>query len=234
MQAPEVERRVLTSESAREIDRLAVTRYRMPSILLMENAAANAARILIERRSDLRRAVIACGPGNNGGDGYAMARHLSNAGVAVKVVAMGAPRTRSDALVQRDIAHAMGIQIVEWPERPTQPVELIVDGLFGTGLDRTVEGAAAEVIGWINECRRGGATVVSLDIPSGLHSDRGVPLGTAVEADLTITFAGLKSGLLAAGADRFVGTVVVADIGVPCELVEALASRDGRVIPNTG
>jgi NAD(P)H-hydrate epimerase len=213
---------ILDRESVRRVDRAAIEEYGIPGIVLMENAALGltivALTMLDAASGDPPSVLIVCGNGNNGGDGYALGRHLHNAGVRVTFAALGEPKAGSDAATNRDIALKMGL-----PEVPADRAgehfdcDLIVDGIFGTGLDRPVRGAAAEIIDRINA---GGRPVLAIDVPSGLDCDTGRPLGTAIRAARTVTFVGRKPALADPRARDFTGEVSVADIGAPVELLE--------------
>lgn len=215
---------VLDRDSVRAVDRAAVEEFGIPSILLMENAALGLAAHAKRMLQDLPtpRALIVCGSGNNGGDGYALARHLHNAGVDVSLVALGEPKAGSDAATNCRICRAMGLQ-----EGPLEALEqaphadLIVDAIFGTGLDRPVSGPAADAIEQINAAHR---PVLAVDIPSGLDCNTGRILGVAVRATVTVSFVGLKPGFFEPSARDLIGEVAVADIGAPIELVR----RHGR------
>ncbi len=192
---------------ARQIDSDAVERLGMPSILLMENAARSAAELAATMGDGF---LIYCGPGNNGGDGLAMARHLG-AGARVYLLAEPDPERSPDAALQLRILRNAGhrIHIGEMP--PDGPdADVIVDGLFGTGLHRPLTGVAAD---WIEQFNRSPGHKLCLDIPSGLHGDTGEVLGCACKADITITFAAAKHGLLR--APDHVGRLVVAGLGLP-------------------
>lgn len=204
----------------RSLDLIAVTRYRIPSILLMENAAIAITREALSIARANQSVTIICGPGNNGGDGLAAARHLHIAGRNVRIL-LAAPRARfsGDAATNLAIVRAMRLPIAPATSRFGRP-HLIIDALFGTGLDRPVTGAAAEVIARINRSR---APVLSVDIPSGLDADTGLPLGAAVRATRTLTLVGRKQGFDVPGARRFTGPVRVGDIGIPPELARAHA-----------
>lgn len=216
-------------------------RYGIPGIVLMENAARNAASVALEmlRADDRSHVSIVCGEGNNGGDGWAMARHLHNVGMQVRVFEVGASRPGTDAAVNRDICHRMAIAVHRFDETEArnhrvgagaggEPSHdgwhrtLIVDAIFGTGLARAPEGMAAQAIDEMNLARARGAPILAVDIPSGLDADAGVPLGAAVRATTTVTFVAPKPGLLAASATEFVGRLVVVDIGAPPELAMQL------------
>jgi NAD(P)H-hydrate epimerase len=217
---------ILDRASVRSVDRAAIEEYGIPGIVLMENAAlgltAEALRMLASSAGAPPSVLIVCGSGNNGGDGYALGRHLHNAGVRVTFAALGEPRAGGDAAVNRDIALAMGL-----PEVPADRAgdhfdcDLVVDAIFGTGLDRPVRGAAAAVIEKINQS---GRPVLAVDVPSGLDCDTGRPLGTAVRAARTVTFVGRKPAMTDPAAREFLGEVSVAGIGAPVELLERFGS----------
>jgi NAD(P)H-hydrate epimerase len=207
------------------VDRAATEEYGIPSIVLMENAprALSAhAMEMIDRQSD-QPVLIVCGSGNNGGDGYALARHLHNAGIEVVIVALGTPAPGTDAAINSEVCRRKKLRIVaaepmtQWTT-VHQP-SLIVDAIFGTGLDRPVTGIAAAVIGWINSQS---CPVLAADIPSGLDCDTGESLGCCVKATRTVSFVGVKCGFLNPAAQELLGTVVVGDIGAPAELLTRL------------
>lgn len=199
----------------------------------MENAAIHAADVALSMMRG-RSAVLFCGPGNNGGDGLAVARHLHNAGVSVGLV-LGAERSRyaGDALINLTICERMGIpaldaandgagsEAAQWVRR--REPGLIVDALLGTGLERPVREPILGLIRAINDLADDGMPVLAIDIPSGLDADRGEPLGAAVRASVTVTFVGLKAGFGSLAAQPYVGRCRVAGIGVPRELAESLA-----------
>lgn len=221
---------VLTRDAVREVDRRAVEDFGLPSIVLMENAAlalaAAALGLLVE--SGGRRVLIVCGPGSNGGDGLALARHLHNAGAEVRVALAGrAGAYRGDASINLEIAERMGLAIADASEGSLADAadprpDLVVDALFGTGLARPLEGAMGSLVAEINALRARGALILAVDLPSGLDADRGEVLGVAVRADLTVTLAGVKPGLLRLEAQEYVGELIVGDIGCPRELIEDL------------
>lgn len=237
---------VFTRAAAREVDRLAADEFGMPSILLMENAAAQAADTALDMlaEGDGGPALIACGPGNNGGDGLAIARHLSNAGVET-VVVLSSPRERyaGDAAINLGIAARMGLAIETVSEadpggsfraivrRGAHP-GIVIDALLGTGLDRPVREPIASMIEQVNALGAAGVPVLAVDIPSGLDADTGEPLGSAVRASTTVTFVGLKAGFLSLAAQDSVGEVIVAEIGVPRALVERLGRPLREALPH--
>lgn len=212
---------VLSREAAREIDRIASEEFGLPTIVLMENAARALADVTLRVLGANRDGLVAvfCGRGNNGGDGFAAARHLANAGARVCCVAETAVHeTSGDAGINARVAAAMDIAILN--ELDGEPPSVIVDALLGTGIRGVVSGRSAEFIAAINGWRERGAKVVAADLPSGMDCDTGLPLGAAVRADVTVTFAGVKQGLLEAGAGAYAGEIVVGDIGVPYVVLE--------------
>jgi NAD(P)H-hydrate epimerase len=221
--------RHLSRDEVRSIDLRAAEEYGMPTLILMENAGHGAADIIARDLGQGARVVIACGPGNNGGDGGVAARHLDLRGLAVRVVWFAArEKIAGDAAVQHRILAASEIAQEEWPG-PVDPDRLaalfaeadtIVDGLLGTGLTRPVEGPLREVIEAMN---RSGKPIVALDLPSGLDADSGEPQGVGVRADQTITFVAPKLGFSRPGAGAFTGRVSVVEIGVPRRLLEGFA-----------
>jgi NAD(P)H-hydrate epimerase len=218
--------RPLSRDEVRGIDARAAEELGLPTLVLMENAGRGAAVLLGERAAAGARVVIACGPGNNGGDGGVVARHLDAWGYAVRVVWFARPeRLSGDAAVQFRILENAGLDQQTW-EGPIDPQRLdelfrwadwVVDGLLGTGLARPVEGPLREVIEAMN---RSGKPILALDLPSGLDADTGRPQGVAVRATATATFVAPKLGFAAPGAEAFTGEVHVVEIGVPRRILE--------------
>jgi ADP-dependent NAD(P)H-hydrate dehydratase / NAD(P)H-hydrate epimerase len=212
---------VLSREQVRDVDRHAVEACHVPSIVLMENAGRGAAELVL-RRLEHRPGLVAivCGAGNNGGDGFVVARRLAIAGAAVRVLFTSSrERLKGDALVNHDAWLGVGGATVAVTEAQLDRLEeqlrgasIVVDALLGTGLDREVTGFLAGVIDRVN---RAPGLRIALDVPSGLDANTGCPLGVAVRADETATFAALKLGLVTSvGADH-AGSVTVVDIGIP-------------------
>ncbi len=220
---------ILGRESVRAVDLAAIKEYEIPGILLMENAArALAVETLAMMPKTAGLVVIVCGSGNNGGDGYALGRHLHNAGVTVTLAPLGEPRASTDAAVNRDICRKMGLAEVARDQiRACLGSDLIVDAIFGTGLVREVTGDVAEIIEWINGS---GRPVLAVDVPSGLDCDSGLPLGIAVRATRTVTFVGRKPAMTRPDSKPYIGEVVVVGIGAPVELV----ARFGRPATSIG
>jgi len=231
---------ILTRAQVRRLDALAETELGIPPILLMENAAIALARVALEMipcGPDPATVVILAGPGNNGGDGFALARHLVAAGHA-PIVACAAPAHRytGDARTNLTIVEKLGIPLVHLPvtnpvvlldsfvaAHPPAPA-LIVDGLLGTGSTSAPKEPIASHIGWINAFAAVyHSPVLAIDIPTGLDADTGDPLGSAemvVRATRTVTLGAMKPGLAAPQAQQFTGRVAVADLGLPRSLID--------------
>ena len=222
---------VFDRDGIRAVDRAAIEEYGIPGVVLMENAARGVAHhamrmlAMISDRTPL--VLIICGSGNNGGDGNAVARHLHNQGVEVVLAPLGEPSPDSDAGINRAICRTMQLREVGIDQLEAlaqrERVDLVIDAIFGTGLDRPVSGDAASIIQWINQSKR---PVLAVDVPSGMDCNTGKALGPCVRADCTVTFVGLKVGFLHLEAQKLLGEVVIADIGSPIELNE----RFGRPI----
>jgi NAD(P)H-hydrate epimerase len=218
----------LSRDQVRDIDRTAIEQIGIPGVALMENAGRHTASAALELLGDpaAARAAIVCGSGNNGGDGFVIARHLHNAGVSVAILLACDPDGISgDARINYDIAERMSLPIhpIRTPEQlaaqraALQEANLIVDALLGTGFSGEPRPPLDAAIEAINAASR--AKVVAVDVPSGLDCDTGRPSRPCVRADLTVTFVARKIGFDEPAAREHLGRVVVADIGVPVELL---------------
>jgi NAD(P)H-hydrate epimerase len=195
------------------IDRDAIEQFGIPGIVLMENAARGAAELIHGKWNNREYPdfTIVCGGGNNGGDGYAVARHLCNFGHRTIILQVTKPNTE-DSMTNEMISRNMDIPIHDWSANALRGTSMIIDAIFGTGLNRTVTGVYADAIKEINASN---CTRIALDIPSGLDCDNGTPHGCCVEATETITFVGLKLGFREDTATQFTGNISVVDIGCP-------------------
>jgi NAD(P)H-hydrate epimerase len=213
----------------RGIDDRAIRGLGIPSLVLMENAGVALVDEVTQRLEGRRlRVTIMCGPGNNGGDGMVAARHLSERGHEV-VVFLGVPRAsfRGDAKVQLRIISRLGMDISVLSSHSSferafcriSESDVVLDALFGTGLDRGLTGNWAECVRLINSCS---GLIVAVDVPSGLDADKGRQLGECVSADLTVTLGFPKTGLALFPGAQYAGEVVVADIGIPRAIVEEM------------
>ena len=235
--------RPLTRDQVRAVDLRAIGEYSLPGIVLMENAGRNAAHLLMALASLARvdpplRVAIACGRGNNGGDGFVIARHLENLGAEVKLLLASDPAAyRGDAAVNHAVAVRAGIAIEPLESAPLEAwsaalvgSDWIVDALLGTGSSGAPRGGIATAIEAINRTRAADARVdrrpgvFAVDIPSGLDCDTGLAAGDCVRADATATFVARKIGFDAPGAGAFTGAVHVLDIGVPRRLLDEIAA----------
>jgi ADP-dependent NAD(P)H-hydrate dehydratase / NAD(P)H-hydrate epimerase len=200
----------------RELDRLAIEEHAIPAHELMERAGAAAFGVLQWRWPDLRRIAVLCGAGNNGGDGYVLARLARAAGYAVDVFHLGSPHDTNGAAARAAQALSIsGATAVPWDGQALYQYELIVDAIFGTGLDRDVDKHWRKAIDAVNAS---GAKVLALDVPSGLDADTGQVLGAAIRADVTVTFIGLKQGQFTASGLDCCGTIHYSSLDVPDEL----------------
>jgi NAD(P)H-hydrate epimerase len=219
---------ILTRDQVRELDRRAIEEFGVPGVVLMENAGRGMAELL--RSLGINGPVVlCCGKGNNGGDGFVIARHLDNAGVPVRVLLFVDPAQLSgDAAVNHRILVASGIHIEIFADpsldeerlrRELEDADWIVDALFGSGLRGPVQPPFNRVISAINDAASAindaAARVFAVDIPSGLDCDTGKPLGGSVRAHHTGTVAAMKIGFLDASAAGWLGQVHVIDMGAP-------------------
>jgi hydroxyethylthiazole kinase-like uncharacterized protein yjeF len=210
--------KILTAAQMGDVDRLTTERFRVPSVLLMENAGRSVADELEKAVSGLRRKriMVLCGRGNNGGDGFVAARYLALRNAKPSIVLFCDPaKLRGDALTNWGIVHALGLPIrVILPgadirsnlENISDP-DVIVDALFGTGLSKPIGADFRPVVEWINRASST-AFVASIDIPSGLYADSSTIPGPAVKADLTVTFSALKLVHVVPPASDYAGKVV--------------------------
>jgi len=211
----------------RALDRIAIEDYRMGGGALMERAGAAAFALLQSLWPAARYITVVCGGGNNGGDGYVVARLAHAAGCEVSILYSTPPETlHGDAQLAANKLIAAGHRPLPYAQAQIGKSDLIVDALLGTGLDREVGGDLATVIGDINAS---GRPVLSLDIPSGLHADTGRVMGLAVKADATITFIGLKQGLFTGAGPELAGKLFFSDLDVPPEIYEKVQPAAQRV-----
>lgn len=205
----------------RMLDQRAQTQYGMSGLELMERAAVGATAIARTLLKPGASVLIACGSGNNGGDGWAMARLLHVQEYAVQVWAPAHARASTDAAVNEGRARALGIAVSNSPHLSDAALNaaLVIDALLGTGLDSLLR---QDAINHIEAINAHGSPVLAIDLPSGMHADSGLGQPVAVRAHATATFAGLKIGMLQPHAARYTGTVHVVDIGIPPELARAL------------
>lgn len=216
-------RAIYSSEQVRSFDRRATAELGIDAFELMRRAADSALRLLRRRWPDARSLLICCGPGNNGGDGYALAALATAAGFDVRVVAVTDPAAlRGAAAAAFDAARAARVAIRRFHaagDDGSEP-DVIVDAILGTGLTRALEGEFEAAVAAINAET---CPVLALDIPTGLDGDSGAAPGAAIEADATITFVGLKAGLFLGSGPDFRGTLEFASLGLPDEIFASAA-----------
>jgi hydroxyethylthiazole kinase-like uncharacterized protein yjeF len=221
------------AEDVRAMDRHAIERVGIPGLELMRRAGAAAFAALRDRWPEARFVSVLCGAGNNGGDGYVVARLAHEAGLDVRVYPASPPEhLKGDALQAYRDYRAAGGAVLGFIPAGFESAEVLVDGLLGTGLDREVTGPYAEIIRAAHRYRDRGR-ILALDIPSGLHADTGAVLGVAVKADLTVTFIGLKRGLFTGEGPEYAGEVVFADLGTPPEVRQCVPPT-ARLLPRFG
>jgi len=215
---------VMTRDEVRAFDAWAINTLGIPGVVLMENAGRSCAGLIVEKLKDVAesKVCIFCGTGNNGGDGYVIARHLINRGIQVVVVVCGdRNKIKGDAKINLDILERMGRpvelinpsgrDIADEVERLGNGAGVIVDSLFGTGLRGQLSDEYGRLIESINACN---SPVLAVDIPSGLDCDSGEPLGVAIRAAWTVTFVAVKKGFVSANAAQYTGEIFVASIGI--------------------
>jgi NAD(P)H-hydrate epimerase len=206
----------VTAEAMRGLDRHTIEKLGIPGELLMECAGRLVAALAEAELAPGRRALVLCGPGNNGGDGLVAARHLHLRGVPAAVVFVGDPaRVRGDAARNLERAERAGVPFAGARWR-AEPGDLLVDALFGTGLARALEGEAASAVRKVLAARPG-CRVLAVDLPSGLDADSGQPTGPCVQADLTVTLGLPKLGLAQEPGRSLAGRVLVGRIGIADE-----------------
>jgi NAD(P)H-hydrate epimerase len=222
--------RVLNTKQMREADRRAIEDIGIPSMVLMENAGRQVVATLeatFEELAQMRTAVL-CGPGNNGGDGFVVARTLLERSYDVGVYLVGSSADlKGDARANLQILTSLGVDVVEvrdaaaWELHGTDVLgaDVIVDALFGTGLRDTLTGLAETIVADLNASTR---PVVSIDLPSGLSADSPDPPGPAVHASVTVTLAAPKVPLVLPPAESLAGSLVIADIGIPRSVIAQL------------
>ncbi len=205
----------------RELDRQAIEVQGIPGLTLMQRAGAFSFRVLRETWPLAERICVICGLGNNAGDGYVIARLAHEAGLAVRVLQLGdSSRLRGDARQCSDDLVAAGIVPEPFTTASLSEADVLVDAVFGTGLDRAVSGSWAVALESVNRAR---AAVMAVDIPSGLNADSGGIMGVAVRADLTPTFIGMKQGLLTGAGPDCCGRILFDDLGVPEAIYAAVS-----------
>ena len=222
--------RVLNASQMRDADRRAIEEIGLPSLVLMENAGRQTVAAIESIYADLseRHVGVLCGRGNNGGDGFVVARTLAQRDVDVSVFLLGrVADVRGDARTNLEILGRLGMTVVEvadsqaWELHFSEVTDctLIVDAIFGTGLNAPLSGLIESVVADVNAS---GIPVVAIDLPSGLSADSHEAIGPCIDAGLTVTLAAPKLPLVLPPAETHAGDIVIADIGIPAEVIESL------------
>ena len=223
------------AREARRIDSDTISRYQVPSRVLMEVAGQRASDAIVSRIGRASaRCVVLCGPGNNGGDGYVVARRLLDLDWHVECLALAEPQaSHPDALDNFKLFKMLGGSVYVLPELEAERIDavlntsdVIVEALFGTGLTRELSGDAQALVAGAN--RQQSAYRVALDIPAGISADTGQELGEAFRADLTLTFGLSKVGLNQQPGEERSGETITLPIGWPRAAVEAVGTRYRR------
>jgi NAD(P)H-hydrate epimerase len=234
--------RVLNAAQMREADRRAIDEIGISPLVLMENAGRQVVAAVEAMHAEQLEGHVAvlCGRGNNGGDGFVVARTLLQRGVSVSVFLIGrVAEVRGDARTNLEILGRLGLTVVEIADSQAwelhfsevRDCSLIVDAIFGTGLNAPVSGLVESVIADVNAS---GITVVSIDIPSGLSADAVEPVGPSIEADTTVTLGAPKLPLILPPGETRAGDIVIADIGIPTEVFESLEGPHVALLTRSG
>ncbi len=225
--------KVLTAAQMQAVDRQAIDEIGIPGVVLMENAGRCVADEIVQRfaSADLPRALIMAGKGNNGGDGYAIARHLLDYGWAVQILVLA----ERDAIKGDAAVHLMALENCNGQVAfiadgkalmgaldDVGELTVLVDALFGTGLTKPVQGVNLKAVEWLNQQL---SPVVAVDIPSGVDASTGRVMGTAVNANLTVSFAFPKIGQVSYPGAGLVGELVVTNIGIPTKVTEKVSTN---------
>ena len=210
---PRLPEAIYSAAQVRGLDRIAIEEFGIPSYTLMCRAAEAAVAALRRHWPTAQSLAIYCGAGNNAGDGYVVARLAADLGLQARAIAVVPPgRLSGDAARAWNDYRDQGGSVEPFDPNRLVDEDVLVDALLGNGLDRDVSGDFLAAVSVMNAARR---PVVSLDIPTGLHADTGLPMGAAVHADLTVTFVGLKLGLYVGEGANYRGALEFAGLGIP-------------------
>lgn len=218
--------RTLKAKDVMRLDQLAASQYRIPTLILMENAGRSIAHETLTL-SKKGLVVIISGNGNNGGDGFAAARHLANQdNTKVKIWIVGKPeRFKPDTVANYQMITAMhiptaffnGTESVQQLKKDLRSCSIVIDALFGVGLNRKLEEPYSSLVKMINHAKK---PVIAIDVPSGLNADTGSVMGSCVKAHTTITLSAAKPGLYVNEGPAHAGNIKIADISIPKALIQ--------------
>jgi ADP-dependent NAD(P)H-hydrate dehydratase / NAD(P)H-hydrate epimerase len=231
---------LVTAKEMQQMDRSTIESFGIPGRVLMENAGRGAARFLLEHFSDLhsKRIGVIAGRGNNGGDGFVIARYLAQGGFAVKVYLLAASNiVKGDAAANLGLLKPLKIPVIEIPDENSflsnqsdmVNLDIWIDAILGTGLRTDVKGYFQSVIDFINSLKK---PVFAVDIPSGLDSDTGQPCGTCIRANATATFGFAKTGHITYPGASYTGVLQIVDIGIPPHIVESVKPKQYLLTKN--
>ena len=207
---------ILTAEEMKSCDEYTIRNFRVPSAVLMERAALKCVAAVMHDKFNLKRVLVVCGSGNNGGDGFAIARILHERKIKVDILLAGMPSHMGpETKMNYESCQSYGIPIRSSVK--DDEYTLIIDAIFGIGLNRRLERDTAAFIDGINSFKENGAKIVSVDIPSGVNATTGEIMGAAIKADMTVTFAYYKKGLMLYPGIEYVGKLMLANIGITDE-----------------
>ena len=210
---PRLPTAIYTADQVRGLDRLAIEEFGIPSYALMCRAAEAAVAALRQHWPAAQSLAVYCGAGNNAGDGYVVARLAGDLGLQARVIAVVPPdRLSGDAARAWNDYRDQGASVEPFDANRLPDEDVLVDALLGNGLDRELGGDFLAAVATMEAARQ---PVLSLDIPTGLHTDTGLPMGAAVHADLTVTFVGLKLGLFVGEGANYRGALEFAGLGIP-------------------
>jgi ADP-dependent NAD(P)H-hydrate dehydratase / NAD(P)H-hydrate epimerase len=224
---------LLTAAEMREMDRQTIETFGLPGRILMENAGRGAFRVLMDSFPDIcnQKVAVIAGRGNNGGDGFVIARYLAQSGIPVTVYLLSESKLlQGDAAANFKLLGPLNIPVRECPDvkafnkfkKEIAHHQVIVDAILGTGLNSDVKGYFKTVIDYINSLNK---DVLAVDIPSGLHTDTGQPCGICLQATVTATFAYPKIGHIVFPGVEYTGDLHIIDIGIPPYIAEGVCPR---------
>jgi NAD(P)H-hydrate epimerase len=220
---------IYTANQVRGIDHTAIHELGIPGYELMCRAGAAVVAAASDQYPSARHWLIMCGPGNNGGDGYVVARLAAESGINVSVCSLSDPRQlKGDAALAYTDWSANGGEASWWPDKPQgESFELVLDALLGTGIDREVRGEFRQAIAYLNQLP---CPTLAIDIPSGLNSDTGCAMGCVVQAESTVTFVARKRGMYTAEGPDKCGRITFNDLSIPAEATLEQAASAGVLL----
>lgn len=230
----------LRKEKIRLLESLAINDFKIPGLILMENAGSKAAEIIYKELPDPTRdqVTILCGKGNNGGDGFVIARHLNNLGVSVKVYLFADRQLLiGDAKVNLEILYKMKVFVeevlnIEKVSETIKSCNVIVDAMLGTGVDGEIKESLKLIIRVINNLPN--KIIYAIDTPTGLDCNTGVVLGECVKATKTLTFIAAKTGFYLEKGPENCGKIIIIDISIPSDLIVSVQQKELEYLEKIG